>query len=374
MEKGHIDPLPSDALSFERLFVVKLKDIRLGLDRMEQEMNRIFSKKNLVCIFILLLLVVPGCSTQTTFEQPLAPTMQIPTATIAAALELPTAALPEANNAIPGVEIDLPTPTPEAKTVCGESGEFTIVFIGSDVLGSSKPNGADAIRVIHANFDTQKVAIITFPRDLLVQTASVNDATKMQQPLGLTYYDAFQAASGSALEKNAVGAGVVAQLLRENFGIVPTHYMTVQMDKFAAMVDTIGGVEITLTEAITTEHNVTFPAGKQTLNGEMATEYVRSLNPGGESARTARQNQIMNALQAKIFNVNTIAQAPALISQFKDAFITDLSTEQLTGLTCLSMTMPKENTTFGAITSPELMNNNVPNVEKVKAYLESILK
>jgi len=341
---------------------------------MEQKMKSYFLNKMTASIYILLLLVTAGCSTQTSFKQPLAPTMELPTATIAAALDLPTAALPDSSRTIPGVEIDLPTPTPEVKTTCGESGVITVVFIGSDVLGSSKPNGADAIRVIQANFDTQKVAMITFPRDLLVQTASVSEGAKIQQPLGLTYYDAFEAASGSALEKNAVGAGVMAQLLLENFGVKPTYYITVQMDKFAAMVDTIGGVEITLTEAITTEHNVIFPAGKQTLNGEMATEYVRSLNPGGESARTARQNQIINAVLSKMVSVDALAQAPTLITQFKDAMITDLSKEQLTSLSCLAVTMPKENITFGAITPPDLMNNNVPNVEKVKTYLKSILE
>ncbi len=336
-------------------------------------MKKNLSNKLLQFIMVLLLFITTGCYRGTSFQQPLAPTMQIPTTTIAAAIDMPTSPLPDTSNTIPGVEVELPTITPEAKTTCGESGTMAVIFIGSDVLGSSKPNGADAIRLINANFDTQKVTIITFPRDLLVKTASVNNASKIQQPLGLTYYDAFEAATGSPLEKNAIGASVIAQLLRENFGVEPTHYMTVQMDKFAAMVDTVGGVEITLPQAITTEHNITFPAGKQTLNGELATEYVRFLNPGGESARTARQNEIMNALQAKMISVDTLSQTPTLITQFKDAMITDLSPEQLTNLTCLAITMPKENISFGAITAPELMNNNVPNVEKIKTYLDSML-
>jgi LCP family protein required for cell wall assembly len=335
-------------------------------------------------VTILILLIASACTTQTQFQQPLAPTMDIPTSTVASEISLPTSALPDSNNAIPGVEIDLPTSaptlevtvptnTPEAKKNCGESGSKIILFVGSDVLGSSKPNGADAIRLIKVNFDTQTVKIITFPRDLLIQTGSVNNATKIQHPLGLSYFTAFEAAAGSSLEKNAVGAGVVAQILSNNFGVQPANYVTVQMDKFAAMIDTVGGVEVTLPAAITTEHNVSFPAGKQTLNGAMATEYVRSLNPGGESARTARQNEVVSALQAKMVNVNTLPQIPILITQFKDAFITDLSTEQLTNLACLALTMPKANVTFGAITSPDLMINNVPNVEKIKTYLNTIL-
>lgn len=340
--------------------------------------------KGMVFVTILLLLIASACSTQNSFQQPLAPTMDLPTSTIAAELALPTSALPESNNAIPGVEIDLPTATeeakvliptitPEVKKTCGETGSKTILFVGSDVLGSSKPNGADALRLIKVNYDAQTVKIITFPRDLLINTGSVNDTSKIQQPLGLTFYNAFEAAQGTPLEKNAVGAGVVAQLLRDNFGVQPESYITIQMDKFAPMIDTIGGVEITIPAAITTEHNVSFPAGKQTLNGAQATEYVRFLYPGGETARTARQNEVVNALQAKMININVLPQIPTLITQFKDAFITDLSVEQITNLACLALTMPRSNVAFGAITAPDLMNNNIPDVEKIKNYLNTSL-
>jgi LCP family protein required for cell wall assembly len=350
---------------------------------MEQVMKRNHPIKVMVFVTILTLLMTSACSTNNSFQQPLAPTMELATSTIEAAISLETAPLPE-SNAIPGVELDLPTSspdedapqptnTPQMNKTCGESGSKTIIFVGSDVLGSAKPNGADSIRLININFDAQTVKIISFPRDLLVQTASVNDASKIQQPLGLTYFTAYEAALGTPLEKNAVGAGVVAQLLRENFGVEPTLYITVQMDKFAAMIDTVGGIEVTLPAAITTERNISFPAGKQTLNGAMATEYVRFINPGGESGRTARQNEVVNALQAKMINVNILTQIPTLIGQFKDAFITDLSTEQLTNLACLALTMPKENVTYGAITAPDLMNNNIPDVEKIKTYLNTML-
>jgi LCP family protein required for cell wall assembly len=356
-------------------------------NRMEQAMKNYRSKIIMVLVTILMLLFSSACSTQNQFKQPLAPTMDLPTSTVASEITLPTSPLPDSNNTIPGVEIDLPTSTPqssiattllptntpEAKKTCGESGSKTLLFIGSDVLGSSQPYGADSIRLIKVNFDTQTVKIITFPRDMFVSTGSVNSTSAIQQSLGLAYYTAFTAASGTPLEKNAVGASVVSQLLHDNFGVQPGNYITGQMDKFASMIDTVGGVEINIPAAITNEHNISFSAGVQTLNGAMATEYIRFLYPGGESARTARQNEVVKALQTKMININSLAQIPTLQTQFKDALITDLSIEQLTNLACLALTMPKTNITFGAITAPDLMNNNIPDVEKVKAYLLSFL-
>ncbi len=331
-------------------------------------LNRVF-----LATFIVILFAV-GCALPSGLNSPLAPTLEMPTETEAPVLDMPTAApLPTLINSIPAVETDLSSPTPEAEKFCGQSGKMTLLFVGADVLGSSKPNGADAVRLIQADFDGQTVKSVTFPRDLLVQTGSSNSATQVQQKLGLTFHEAFTAAAGTPKEKNAVGASVLAQLLRDNFGAEAQYYLTVQLDQFAAMVDTVGGVEVTLPAAITTEHNVTFPAGAQTLNGALATEYVRFMNPGGETARTARQNEVIKALQTKLINVNILPRVPALLAQFKEAFITDLSVEELTSLACLAVSMPKENVTFGAVNGADLVAENVPNVVNVRAYLSTFL-
>lgn len=321
--------------------------------------------------FLLISIMIAGlvgCTTQSAFEQPLAPTMGFPTATLPVALgETESTQTP-----IENTPTSAPTTTTAPKT-CGQIGSITVLLIGADKLGSSQPNGADAIRVIKSDFDSQRVTIVTFPRDLLVASGSSNNATQVQQKLGLTFYDGFTAASGTALEKNAVAAGVLAQLLQSNFGVHSQYYLTLQMDQFASMVDTIGGVELTIPIAITTDHNVSFPAGTQTLTGAQALEYVSTLNPGGEVARISRQNELLIALQKKLFSLETLSQVPTLLSQIQNSLITDLSLEQLTSLSCLAVTMPKENLVFGAITAPDLMTDNVPNIEKIKIYLSSLL-
>ncbi len=348
-------------------------------------MMKKFQTKFIQAITLLLILGLFGCSTTNAFKSPLAPTMELTTPTLPETLDgshttelaatdaiSETEAVIEVSPTTESTENVEPTSTSE-KTNCGQTGTMTLLVIGSDTLGSSKPNGADAIRIVKVDFDKHTIKIITFPRDMIVQTASVNSAAQMEQKLGLTYFDAFSAAPGTPLEKNAIGASVVAQLLLNNFDLRSEHYLTLQMDMFGAMVDTVGGVEINFAEAITTEHNITFNAGVQTLNGAMATEYVRFLNPGGEDARTARQNTFLNALQEKMISLEILPQVPNLMSQLKTALITDLSVEQLVSLTCLAVTMPESNVTFGAITGSDLIVNNVPNSAKIKDYLTKTL-
>ena len=267
----------------------------------------------------------------------------------------------------------VPTATSTGIGACGQSGSLTLLLIGADVLGGSLPNGADAIRIVKVNFDNQTVKIVTIPRDLLIQTASVNDASMVTQKIGLTFHEAYTASTGTSIEKNAIGARVVAQLLLNSFNLQSDHYLTIQMDQFVKMIDTIGGVEINIPAAVTTDRNISYSAGLQTLNGALASEYIRFLNPGGEEGRTARQNAFIQALQDKVINIGILAHLPTLITQFKDALITDLSIEQLTSLACLSVNMNKSNITFGAITAPDLMVDNMPNIEKIKLYLTTFL-
>ena len=342
------------------------------------------SLRKLVVVILILALSVAGCEYQNPAQQPLAPTMSLPTETEAPLeLELPTEMVEiPTMTSIPAVETfftptDTPAPTSqptESTNPCGTTGSMTILMIGTDVLGSSKPNGADAIRLLKVDFDAQTMRVVSIPRDMIVQTASSNEATDLSSKLGMVYYDGFTAAAGTPLEKNAVGAGALTQVISSNFGAGADHYITLQMDQFAKMVDTVGGVEVNVPEAVTTEHNMTFQAGLQTLNGAQAMEYVRFINPGGESARITRQNAVMDSLQAKIVSVNTLAQLPTLIGQFKDSLVTDLSLEQLTQISCLALTMPKTNATFGSLSSPDLVKENVPDVTKIRTYLAEFLK
>ncbi len=337
--------------------------------------------KKLVLLILILALLLAGCEYPNPAQQPLAPTMSLPTETeVPLELELPTAIVEiPTMTSIPAVETfftptDTPTAEPaESTNLCGTTGSLSILMIGMDVLGSSKPNGADAIRLLKVDFDTQTIKVVSIPRDMIIQTASSNQATDLASKLGMVYYDGFTAAAGTPLEKNAVGAGALSQVLFSNFGVGADHYITLQMDQFANMVDTVGGVEVNVAATVTTEHNVTFQAGAQTLNGSQAMEYVRYINPGGETERIARQNAVMDSLQSKLVTSETLAQLPTLIGQFKDSLVTDLSLEQITQVSCLALSMPRENISFGSLSTPDLVKENVPDAGKISEYLQQFL-
>ncbi len=326
-------------------------------------MQRKRNLKTVVWVAIAALLSVGGYSVVRAYQSPLAP-----------ALNLPAPVLPQSsNNASPIAQGVAPTASSTTKNTCGQTGTMTILFTGPDSSFGEPPFGADSIRLLKVDFDAQKVSTVVFPRDLIVQTDALNDPDMLQQRIGLTFYEALKDATGTPIEKSVAATRILAQVIYDDFEVRAEYYVTVEMDSIAAMIDTLGGLELTIPAAITTPNGTTFPVGKQTLNGALVTEYVRFLDRGGESARIARQNEVIKALQAKVMSASILPQIPTLLTQFKDAVITDLSPEQLTSLACLAEKMPKGQVKFGALDTPNLVVNDMPKMEAVKDYLARTL-
>ena len=230
--------------------------------------------------------------------------------------------------------------------LCGQSGAIQVLLIGADYSLGMPPLGADAIRLIQFDFDNAQITTVAFPRAMVVDTEALEDTMKTRMELGTSYYEKKQTAQGSNTDKVTAASNLLAQVLYDNFEAAPDHYLTLQLDSVGAMIDEIGGVEITLAEEITTERDVTFPAGKQTLNGRLAAEFVRSKQPGGEAARLKRQELFMDAFQKKIFSASVAKEIPDLLSQFQGAIVTDLSVEQLLNLSCAYQQIPDSAQTY----------------------------
>ncbi len=131
--------------------------------------------------------------------------------------------------------------------VCGQTGSMMILFIGSDTSFGEPPFGADSVRLIKADFDAQKVVTVAFPRDLIVDASALEDPARLKEHLGLIFHYAYLASSGEdRIEKNADAASVLAQVMVDNFEVVPEYYLALEMDYVAPVVDKLGGVELTV--------------------------------------------------------------------------------------------------------------------------------
>ncbi len=263
------------------------------------------------------------------------------------------------------------------KGTCGETGSLSLLFIGADYSGGNPPPGADAIRLIRVDYDVKTVQIVSLPRDLWLPTPGLNDPNMPEQTLGLAYYYKKQASTGSDKSRVEAGTAQVARMILDSFGLLTDHYLTLQLDSVADMIDTVGGVEVNLPAEVPTEFGLTFPAGQNVLDGRTSAYFVRTLKSGGEAGRMQRQNIFARALVKQLIGGGWISQTPQLLGQFDAALTTDLSWEQLSGLVCMVETVPESQTTFIEVVGDDWLVTDgsghlVPEGDEIRKLLELV--
>jgi LCP family protein required for cell wall assembly len=229
--------------------------------------------------------------------------------------------------------------------VCGETGAWNLLVLGSDAGDLRGPKGSDLTRILRVDFPNRAVTIFAFSRDLWVDSTGLgltNPAINATQ-LGMVFYEA-RARSASTDVKTAMvdGTQATAHMLRNNFLVDTDHYLTVDLSQIPAMVDAIGGVPVDIPAAITDPWiGMTIPAGQQTLNGKTFVAYAR-VKPDSDFARIRRNNRLIEALQQKMLDPAVWVRIPGLYAQFNDVIATDLSPEQIEHLACLLQEVPQE--------------------------------
>ena len=94
------------------------------------------------------------------------------------------------------------------------------------------------------------------------------------------------------------------------------------------------GVEVNLPQAVydPSPSLGSFPAGPQTLSGERALALMRIRTNYSDAFRVSNQTLVMKAILNKLMQPATLVKVPSLLNQFSEAFLTDLSIDQIASL------------------------------------------
>ena len=120
--------------------------------------------------------------------------------------------------------------------------------------------------------------------------------------------------------------------IRENFCIYVDAYVKLNCVDIANIVDSGGGIPITLPEQITYEADKVLPAGEQTLNGQQSEWFVRFRHgyAEGDIGRVKAQRIFLAAAMEKMLNMSQTELMSAMQKIYKNQWIaTDLSLEQI---------------------------------------------
>lgn len=182
---------------------------------------------------------------------------------------------------------------------------FYMLLLGVDKSeGRSESWGSDASNfrsdtIILARIDApaQKVTLISIPRDTMVDMG-VNGERKIN--------DAYSLGQGA----------YTMQVVEEFAGVDISAYAEVDFEQLISIVDTIGGIDVTLPVDVVDEKyaHINLEAGEHHLDGETALALARSRHAydaygGGDFYRAANQRMIIGSIVKKILTLDPISMA-----------------------------------------------------------------
>lgn len=181
-----------------------------------------------------------------------------------------------------------------------EDGIMTVALFGVDKRENDASSGtrADAIMLMSVDPKRKSIKLTSLMRDSLVDVPK-HGQTKLCHAYGYG------------------GAQMMLQTINEDFDMNVKEYMVVDFAEMASIIDSVGGVTVTLTDDEVKETNkyideycwktLNIPtqriegSGEQKLNGIQAMTYgrIRKGNTGGDWKRAERQSVVLNQVFSK---------------------------------------------------------------------------
>jgi LCP family protein required for cell wall assembly len=197
-----------------------------------------------------------------------------------------------------------PTPTPtkpplRVADLVGSDGRLTVLILGSDAREGVIGSRTDAIIVASINPKTGRVVMVSLPRDTV--NVPIAPGVAYRGRINSLFWE-YERASGKT--KNALKK--VKSDLAYAFGTEIDYYALVEFDGLVRLVNSIGGVDLTLTESIVDptihlgKNGLKLKAGERELNGRKALAFTRSRHSDSDYDRSRRQHQVLTAATSKV--------------------------------------------------------------------------
>ncbi|MEK7631951.1 MAG: LCP family protein [Patescibacteria group bacterium] len=198
-------------------------------------------------------------------------------------------------------------------------GRTNILLVGHGGPGHEGPYLADTIILVSLNQNTSDVAMLSIPRDFLVELPDYG-YRKINNAL----------AFGRTDENPKGGDALITQAVQDVTGQTVHYYARVDFNGFKEAVDTLGKLDVTVDapfmDAEYPTYNfgyqtIRFEAGAQEMDGERALQFSRSRHgnngQGSDFARSARQQKLLFAFREKALSAGTLTN-PSKISGLLD--------------------------------------------------------
>lgn len=204
---------------------------------------------------------------------------------------------------------------------------FYMLLLGVDkseeragTWGSSDANfRADTIILARIDPPNQRVTLVSIPRDTLVDMGEHGE-------------DKINAAYSFG------GAAYMVEVVSDFAGVDISQYAEIDFEQFTSIVDTIGGIEVTLPVDVVDEvyAGINLSAGTHQLDGATALALVRTRHAydeygGGDFYRAANQRAVIAAIVRKILQQDPVTMA-GTVSQLAGSVTTSMGVTDIVSL------------------------------------------
>jgi LCP family protein required for cell wall assembly len=258
---------------------------------------------------------------------------------------------------LPYVDLTLPVlnpvskeyPNPRAASnpqpVTGLSGEalpdweederVNILLLGVDKRPDEQYARSDTMILVTIDPATRKAGMVSIPRDLWVTIPGYGE-----RRINTAHY------LGDNDGYPGGGPALAMKTVQYNLGVPVHFYVRVDFNGFRHIVDTLGGINIDVSQTINDpkypDENYGYDpfyieAGSQHLDGDMALKYARTrATLGSDFDRARRQQQVLISIREKALAIGAVPKIPELWATMADTVQTDLQLVDILELAKLS--------------------------------------
>lgn len=240
----------------------------------------------------------------------------------------------------------------------GDGERINVLLVGVDALADRQATLTDTMMVASLDPVGRSVSLLSVPRDLVNTPLGNGDqfGPKLNSLMGYAdrHPEAFPQGGMRALQ-DAVGAVLE----------IPIHYYArLDFGGFIAMVDAVGGVDVTVTRGFEDpgydgygfdSRGYSISEGQHHLDGANALAYARSRKGAGESdfTRAARQQQILVAMREQMMEgASLLFELPGLLDAVGRTMRSDVPVDQLPTLAAILDEVDREDMVSVVIRHP----------------------
>lgn len=234
--------------------------------------------------------------------------------------------------------------------VSWDEGKVTILLMGIDERKFEEgPARTDTLILLTIDPETMHMGMLSIPRDLWVEIPGYGVHDKINTAFFRGEADQYPGGGGPAL---------AADTIQYNMGVNIDYYATVNFQAFVDIIDEIGCIPMTVPQTI---DDPTYPApdgygyepfhldaGEYCMGGETLLKYARTrATYGGDFDRSARQQQVIQAVRDYVMEsgqlASLIAKAPQIYEAVSGGVRTDMTLQQGISLGLLAMDVERDN-------------------------------